>query len=443
VADLFGISIGSVAAVATAAGAVLGYHFGRRGKSELRQGAAELAAEIARLEGQSRDQIRLVSKLRYEQRSLTNLSRSLPGLVRQLNNSELDINDIPRHLFDLAESLFEPQQMLLFLVRAPGDEKDRIQELYLRDQRGLADVPAAVTRIRIGEGKIGWVAENKVEMAGEDWLNLSRTDGRNLADNHSAFRLSLLGPLVHRGSSQDHLIGVLTIGEPAIRPKDEKLVLQMITNLGAIAYRNVRNVRALKEQANHDGLTGLLNRRHFMLELGKLIFAAGKRAQALAVFMFDIDHFKRYNDSNGHQAGDEILRGVAEVLQANLRPQDLACRYGGEEFIVAMPLTDVEQAGQVAERIRKAIASFPFANRETQPGGVLSISGGVAVFPVDGQNSTDLIRNADQALYKAKSAGRNRVLLHKGYEIGDTGKDLFESTKKSAELGSTFGREAR
>ena len=440
---MVGIFPWSAAVVATVVSAIAAFKFGRRDRDAIRREAAQLAAEIARIEAQSRDQNRLMSKMRYEQRSLTNLSRSLPGLVRQLNNSELDINDIPRHMFDLAESLFEPQQMLLFLVRAPGDEKAAEHELYLGDQRGLADVPPAATRIRIGDGKIGWVAENKVEMAGEDWLNLSRTDGRNLADNHPAFRLSLLGPLVHRGSSQDYLIGVLAIGEPAIRPKDEKLVLQMITNLGAIAYRNVRNVRALKEQANHDGLTGLLNRRHFMVEIGKLMFAAGRRAQSLAVFMFDIDHFKRYNDSNGHQAGDEILRGVGEVLQANLRPQDLACRYGGEEFIVAMPLTDAEQAGQAAERIREAIASFPFANRETQPGGVLSISGGVAVFPVDGQNSTDLIRNADQALYKAKSAGRNRVLLHKGYEIGDTGTDFLGSPQNAAESGATFGREVR
>ena len=313
------------------------------------------------------------------------------------------------------------------------------ETVVIEEQRGIADLPPSATRIRIGDGKIGWVAENKVEMVAEDWLNLSRTDGRNLADNHPAFRLSLLGPLVHRGASQDHLIGVLAIGDPATRPKDEKLVLQMVTNLGAIAYRNVRNVRALREQANHDGLTGLLNRRHFMVELGKLMFAADRRAQPLAVFMFDIDHFKRYNDSNGHQAGDEILRGVAETIQSNLRPQDLACRYGGEEFIVAMPLTGVEQAEQVAERIRQSIADCPFSHRETQPDGVLSISGGVAVFPMDGQNSTDLIRNADQALYRAKSAGRNRVLRHRGYEIGDTGTENLASHPDPAPRGGTLG----
>jgi diguanylate cyclase (GGDEF)-like protein len=233
---------------------------------------------------------------------------------------------------------------------------------------------------------------------------------------------------------------VLALGEPTIRPKEEKLALQMITNLGAIAYRNVRNVRLLREQANHDGLTGLLNRRSFMVDLGCLIHAATRRANPLAVFMFDIDNFKRYNDSNGHQAGDEVLKGVAEVLRANLRPQDLACRYGGEEFIVAMPLTDAEQAFQAAERIREAIASHPFAHRETQPNGVLSISGGVSVFPMDGQDSTDLIRHADQALYKAKAAGRNRVTAHKGIEMGDGSSDFLGLPADSVDVRTALRR---
>jgi len=409
--------------LATLVGVAAGFSLGRSGRSGLRREMERLGGEVSRLESQVREQTRIAAKLRGEQRSLTNLSRALPTLVRELNGSDLDPQDIPRHLFDLAEKIFEPQQLLLFLVRSPGDENQDLREVYLRDQRGLGDVPAAATRIRIGEGKVGWVAETKAEMVEEDWLNLSRTEGRSLEDNHPAFHLTLVGPLVHHAKG-DHLIGVLCIGNPATRPRDEKLVLQMITNLGAIAYRNVRNSRALQQQANHDGLTDLLNRRHFMVLLGDLIFAAERRAQSLAVFMFDIDHFKRYNDSNGHQAGDEILRGVADVIRRGLRTQDIACRYGGEEFLVAMPLTDGSQALQAAERIREAIASHPFAHRETQPDGLLTISGGVAVFPQDGQSSTDLIRRADQSLYKAKAAGRNRVVLDRIFEMADADSDI-------------------
>jgi diguanylate cyclase (GGDEF)-like protein len=125
---------------------------------------------------------------------------------------------------------------------------------------------------------------------------------------------------------------------------------------------------------------------------------------------------------------------VAEVLRRSLRPQDLAGRYGGEEFIVAMPLADETQAIQASERIREAIASHPFAHRETQPDGVLSISGGVAVFPVDGQNSTELIGQADQGLYRAKGAGRNRVCRQKKFEIGDPDADVLQAPAEPAAL---------
>jgi diguanylate cyclase (GGDEF)-like protein len=440
---MFSMSEGAAVLLTAILALVAGFFAGRRGRRHLRSEGQHLTVEITRLEGQSREQTRLVAKMRSEQRSLTNLSRALPTLVRELNNSDLDPSEIPKHLFDLAEKIFEPQQLLLFLVRSPGEEVENVQEIYLRANHGLGEVPATATRIKVGEGKIGWVADNKVEMTGEDWLNLSRTEGRTLEDNHPAFRLGLVGPLVHHGRNQDYLIGVLCIGEPAIRPKDEKLVLQMITNLGSIAYKNVRNVRALKEQANHDGLTGLLNKRRFMAMMGDQIFAAGRRAQPLAVFMFDIDYFKHYNDSNGHQAGDEVLRELADVLRANLRPQDLAGRYGGEEFIVAMPLTDAAQAQQAAERIREAIASYPFERRETQPAGMLTISGGVAVFPVDGQDGTGLIRNADQALYQAKAAGRNRVVTHKGIEIGDGGSEPYGYPGGPADLTGGLGQAAR
>ncbi len=427
------IALGACVALITL---LVGFLVGRSAKSKLRQEADSLGSELSRCELQVREQSRVVARMRNEQRYLTNLFRDLPNLVRELNSSDLEREDIPRHLFKLVRSIFEPKQILLFLVRAPGEEAERVHEVYLRHQVNAGEIPPAATRIPVGEGKIGWVAENKVEMLADDWLNLSRTEGRTIEDNHPAFRTDLVGPLVHHGTSRESLIGVLCIGEPAVHPRDERLMLQMITNLGSIAYRNVRNVRLLSLQANHDGLTGLLNKRHFLKIAGELIFEAGRRAQPLGLFMFDIDHFKAYNDNNGHLAGDEVLKGVASVLRENIRPEDVAARYGGEEFVVAMPLTEAHVALAVAERIRQAIASHPFDHCESQPGHGLTISGGVAAFPQDGTTCTDLIGAADKGLYEAKTAGRNRIVQHKGIILGDADDGAVQSEGETSEAAS-------
>jgi len=406
-----------LAAVVLAAAAVLLAVLALR----FRRASKTAEAQLERAEAQLRDQARQLVRMRGEQQALSDLFRILPDTVRDLNRSDLNPRRIPQLLTQLVEKAFEPSQILLFEALHPQDSKrGRGQLLQLVHHKGLSDPGLARMTVRVGEGKIGWVAEHRVDMLAEDWLNLTRTEGRRILDNHPALRLDLIGPLIHhRYDGTEDLLGVLAIGGPTKRLSDERLMLQMIANLGAIAYTNVRNVGQLRSQANRDGLTGLLNKTSFMRRLGDMIIEAEKTSSPLAVFIFDIDHFKHYNDSNGHLAGDEVLRGVAQILRNHLRPEDEACRYGGEEFVVAMPQTDEAAGMQVAERIRDAIASFPFARAENQPNHRLTISGGVAVFPADGRLATELLQVADQGLYQAKGAGRNRVVRSRGVQIGE------------------------
>ena len=217
----------------------------------------------------------------------------------------------------------------------------------------------------------------------------------------------------------EQVLGVLCIGSTGTRPTDEKLMFQMVSNLGSLALVNAHLVTRLRDRANTDGLTSLLNKGYFMDELlARMIVAAEREGQSLALFIFDIDHFKNYNDCNGHPAGDDLLRTLSELLRSQVRPGDCCCRYGGEEFIVAMPNTNRQEGFAVADRIRGAMESYAFAHRERQPNGMVSISGGVAGFPEDGNSVAALTKHADVALYQSKRRGRNRVTLYQGVDIG-------------------------
>jgi two-component system cell cycle response regulator len=159
----------------------------------------------------------------------------------------------------------------------------------------------------------------------------------------------------------------------------------------------------LQSLAVTDGLTGLHNHRAFQDYLEEQFQTAMRNKQPLALILMDVDHFKQYNDTYGHQAGDEVLRQVAQILQTNVREGDFVARYGGEEFVVVLPRTDLESAVAVAERLRRAIESAEWSLRP------VTGSFGVASIRPDMETRQELIEAADQALYQAKKNGRNRV----------------------------------
>ena len=246
---------------------VLGFLVGRSGRRNLLNRLDELRTRIQRAEHQSSDQRKLtVAKMRREMDPVANLALALPHVVRDLNRDDLDPADVPRLILQLAHAIFEPRQILFYGIRA-GQKHGEERVLSLIAHRGLEQVPEALKTVRMGEGKIGWAAEHELDMLQDDWASLRRTERLDIADNHRLLKADIIGPLVHHATECEHLLGVVCIGEPRMRPRDEKLMLTLVTNFGSMALVNAWNMKKLRSAARHDGLTGLLNKRCFLGEV--------------------------------------------------------------------------------------------------------------------------------------------------------------------------------
>jgi len=163
-----------------------------------------------------------------------------------------------------------------------------------------------------------------------------------------------------------------------------------------------------------DGLTGLKNHREFKDEFSAEILRAKRFQRPLSLLMLDIDYFKKYNDTHGHPQGDVLLKKLSELIKENLKDTDIVARYGGEEFAMLLPETPKEQAAAIAERLRSMIEWCKFPKEETQPQGKVTASIGVSSFPDNGDNAEAVLHSADEALYRAKKEGKNKVVAAEG-----------------------------
>ncbi len=189
---------------------------------------------------------------------------------------------------------------------------------------------------------------------------------------------------------------------------DDTALLGSLADLLCVAIENADLHEEREQQAVTDGLTGVANRRHFNEMFAREFERARRYDQPLALIIADLDFLKKVNDTHGHQAGDEAIKAIARVMRESSRSIDLTARYGGEEFCLLLPNTDLDMAGQMAERIRKLI------NEQHLEGvGSISASIGVAGFPVHATEAEELFQQADAALYRAKQEGRNRVCIAK------------------------------
>jgi diguanylate cyclase (GGDEF)-like protein/PAS domain S-box-containing protein len=214
--------------------------------------------------------------------------------------------------------------------------------------------------------------------------------------------------------AQSEALGVLyltQLANAALTEAKQRLAVAMAEHI-AMALSNLRLHETLRSQSIRDPLTGLFNRRFMEESLALELRRAVRNQRPLGVIMLDLDHFKRFNDTFGHDAGDTLLRELSTLVQTNIRGEDIACRYGGEEFTLILPEGNAEVTQQRAEALREAIKRLDVRHRG-QPLGRMTASLGVAVFPAHGRTGEALLRAADAALYQSKDAGGDRVTLAK------------------------------
>jgi diguanylate cyclase (GGDEF)-like protein len=179
--------------------------------------------------------------------------------------------------------------------------------------------------------------------------------------------------------------------------------------------QKAREVDFYKELSRTDGLTQLYNHKFFHQLLATEIARARRYGGEISLLMVDVDHFKTYNDSNGHPMGDAALQKVAWILSETSRDVDSVARYGGEEFAIIAPETPKRGAMELAERLRKKVENADFENSHVMPGGKFTVSIGVAAYPEDASTKSELIEKADQSLYQAKASGRNAVIAYESH----------------------------
>jgi diguanylate cyclase (GGDEF)-like protein len=284
---------------------------------------------------------------------------------------------------------------------------DTSGQLTIKAAFGLPEERAHAISLALGEGIAGLVAQTGRPMLVPDVSTESRFVERSCFPGHGAF---LCVPLqIKKGP----VIGVLSAHkpEPQAFSRGDLEQFQAVANQVAVALENAQLYQRTKELSSRDELTGLFNRRYFFENLETEVQRARRYRRAFTILMLDLDHFKHYNDTHGHLCGDQVLRQCGEILLGNTRRADVVARFGGEEFVIMLPEIDRQAGALVAEKIRAKIAQHPFHGRDRQPGGELTVTIGLATYPIDSDNGLELVDVADRALYVGKRQGGNRVVL--------------------------------
>jgi diguanylate cyclase (GGDEF)-like protein len=344
---------------------------------------------------------REIEQLRGELEYRTQFNESLQNFLERI--SATDPQKTYTAILNNSKELLLAERASLFVYDASANE------LFVKGASGLAVEAPDIARIRVGEGIAGQVMESGQPLVIAD----IEKAGFRAADPERGYKTPsfISYPLLIGGRK----IGVLNVadkigGEP-YDDVDRTLIDIIGPQIATALERAGWQERASEFQLMSvtDPLTGLLNRRYLEERLNEELNRSRRYNYSLSFLMIDIDDFKNYNDVNGHQAGDQALQITAHVLKAELRLEDVACRYGGEEFCILLPQTPINEAAAIAERIRGKIEEAHYPYGKNQPLGLVTISIGISTLSKHVDTSVAVIEAADRALYKAKSKGKNRI----------------------------------
>lgn len=348
--------------------------------------------------------------------AINSMATSLEEAKKELDRRVLELFTL-YSVSKVLNTTFETEELLLRLVSDISKNLDihRVMIMML-DEKGRELYPASFTgfqkeelkevRRTVGEGLFG-----NVVVTGTGRL-VRDVDAEPNLSKEEIFSTDIRSIIAVPFGRRENIIGLLCAfkDRPGMFEMHDLELFEAVAEQVAVALENARLYQETKIQAITDGLTGLFNHRFLRTRLATELERAARYGHNLSFIIFDIDNFKHYNDTNGHPQGDKLLKTLSELLRKSIRESDIACRYGGEEFAVILPETTKDAAILLANRIRKTVANHPFPFRESQPLGIVSISVGISAFPIDAGESDAIIIKADNALYKAKSEGRNRTV---------------------------------
>ena len=386
----------------------------------MRAAVAEARADTDAASPQLQSLKRTNAKLQEDLGFLTRFLQDFPRLARELYNN-LGERQIPGVLMSTVQRSLDPQQVAVLVRReetARPNEKQKAARFVVVAAHPENGPVRLGTEIPVDTGEIGFVAESQIVATRQDLEAEEATNRLKPGPGLSGMsHPDLIAPLVFDRET----LGVIVVARPR-KSGDPKAALRLVAQSGAQVLHSTAQMSRIKHTAEMDGLTRVYNKNHMDQTLNELVYRSACAAydqrdggavgvkHDLSVFLFDIDNFKNYNDANGHLTGDQLLLELASLVQRSIRKEDIFGRFGGEEFLLVLPHTNGDQAMIVAEKVRKLIASHPFPFGDRQPLGRLSISGGVASYPDDGLDGAAMLHRADEALYRAKNQGRNRVL---------------------------------